>query len=223
MEFADFIAASRITGVWDESDFSSDAMDDGTYYEPFAFKAYEELTGDKTVQVGFIQPDDKPHFGMSPDRLIYSGDIVYGGCESKCPQPKKHATYIRQNKLPSEHRYQVLSLFLCSETIKYVDFISYCPDIPDYPLFVKRTMRSEVAEEIADCNGALVKFFNQVDLMESLLREGVGFKPSFTPPPPPRYGDVIFDDDESTETPETSEFIDSQTEFILFYSTQEYL
>lgn len=178
MEYADVIVQERITGKRKDNGFKSFSMDNGTILEPFNIAAYEECMGVKTTQVGFIQSSYFPDFGMSPDRLIFDSDIAVGCVEAKCPEPQTHIRYIRHGKVPAEYDDQILSAFVIGDTIQYVDFVSFCPLIKTYPLFIKRVKRSEYEKKIASARGSLIQFFKQVDELEALILKGGGFIPS---------------------------------------------
>lgn len=88
--------------------------DRGTEMEPLARKAFEEDTGLKVEQVGFIIRDaTNPLYpdglaGCSPDGLIRGPDGEYiAGLELKAPSPKVHAGYVWDGKLPDVYKAQV--------------------------------------------------------------------------------------------------------------------
>lgn len=181
LEYSDIIASERVTGKRKERDFKSQSMDDGHVLEPYAREAYVEMFNGQNVtvdQVGFIQSDQFPDFGMSPDGLIYYNGNLVGVLEIKCPEPQTHIGYIRENTIPTEYRDQIYSAFVIGDEIQYVDFISYCPFVKQYPVFFKRVHRKECEIEIAQYRGALIVFFEDVDRIEQVVQKGNGFIPS---------------------------------------------
>lgn len=170
-EYAYVVASEIITGKRKEGSFKSFAMDNGTALEPFARAATEECMGYSITEVGFIQPERFPRFGMSPDGLVPRGAV-----EIKCPEPQTHIRYLIENKLPAEYEDQILSAFVCGDEITFVDFVSFCPTVRTAPFFIKRIQRDE--KQIAIARGALVRFFEVVDQIVAAIDQGTGFVPS---------------------------------------------
>jgi putative phage-type endonuclease len=109
-----------------EPSFKSDAMQRGNDLEPDASEEYEALYEVQLDEVGFItNPEIFPEYvGVSPDRLTPDGGLV----EIKCPLMKTHITYLTDNKLPNEYKWQVQGQLLVTGA-KYCDFMSYYPNI----------------------------------------------------------------------------------------------
>jgi hypothetical protein len=141
----------------------------GKELEPLARDEYVRLTGNQIEVFGFVQPESMPFFGFSPDGFTLDGT---GAIEIKSPRPKKHCTYIRQDKFPSEHLAQGLSAFICSDQVQWVDFISYCPDITACPIWIKRMTRDEMQSEIDKYIAGLIKFESAA---QSLMNQITGF------------------------------------------------
>jgi len=105
--------------------------DRGNEMEDVARKYYEEQTGYKVTQTGFITRDDYV-IGFSPDGLILSngeplakdGSNIAHGLEIKSPRRKGHAETLITQQMPSEHRPQVHGSMACSGLTRW-DFVSY--------------------------------------------------------------------------------------------------
>lgn len=135
------------------------AMQRGEDLEPVARSEYEEYTGSKVSQVGFVQSSKYDFLGHSPDGLIVEGDEVVKGIEIKCPSTNTHVKYIIQNRLPSEYKGQVLNMFLVCPTIQEVDFISYDDRFTIKPLHIVNIRREDVEADLRDLEMQILKFW----------------------------------------------------------------
>ena len=61
------------------------ACDHGTKHEPDAIAKYEEATGRKVLEFGFIVHEEIPWLGASPDGITEDGILI----EAKCPVSRK--------------------------------------------------------------------------------------------------------------------------------------
>ena len=107
-------------------------MQRGTELEPFARMNYELETDSEVTEVGFCMHDILC-CGVSPDGLI--GDD--GGIEIKCPKPSTHVKYLRNGKLPSEYKAQVMGCLWITGR-EWWDFMSYHPQMPNLLIRVHR-------------------------------------------------------------------------------------
>jgi len=107
-------------------------MQRGTELEPFARMNFELETDLEVTQVGFCMHDIL-RCGVSPDGLI--GDD--GGIEIKCPKPSTHVKYLRNGKLPSEYKAQVMGCLWITGR-EWWDFMSYHPQMPNLLIRVYR-------------------------------------------------------------------------------------
>ncbi len=129
-------AAEIVTGVCEDSGFTTEAMQHGIETEDLAISAYESTTFTHVERVGFVEMDE--YIGCSPDGLIDN----YGMIEVKCPQPHTHLKYLL---LPltawSNYLWQVQgAIWVTGKT--WIDFVSYCPTFPpDKQLFIDRVYR----------------------------------------------------------------------------------
>jgi exodeoxyribonuclease (lambda-induced) len=169
LDYTDVIAAEQITGIRNASNFKSDAMKRGLEMEPIIRDKYAELSGFTIREVGFIQPEQFPYFGMSPDGLCYSNGGLVGVVEFKCPEPQTHIRYIRENVFPPEYKSQGVSALACSQEILFVDLVSYCPEILNKPIWRIRMTQTKNLSQIAHLNGGLTVFFRQVEKTIELI------------------------------------------------------
>ena len=107
-------------------------MQRGTELEPFARMNYELETDREVTEVGFCMHDIL-RCGVSPDGLIDDD----GGIEIKCPKPSTHVKYLRNGKLPSEYKAQVMGCLWITGR-EWWDFMSYHPQMPNLLIRVHR-------------------------------------------------------------------------------------
>lgn len=123
-------------GAEPQETYSNDTMDRGSMVEQEAREEYEEATGYKVTQVGFVERDED--VGCSPDGLVGDDGMI----EIKCPNSSTHIGYCRGNRLPTTYVPQVQGqLWVCER--KWCDFVSYDPRIKDKPYFRIRVKRDE--------------------------------------------------------------------------------
>lgn len=171
LELCDRIASELETGQSDDQfeTYESDDMIRGKELEPEARELYASMRGVVIDQVGFVQPDGIDYFGFSPDGFVQGKSGYVGAIEIKSPRAKKHMTYIRQGKIPAEHEGQIMAAFLCCETIQWVDFISYCPEIERCPIYIVRAERLMWQNVIDDYHAAMVKCGKQIEKQRAEL------------------------------------------------------
>ena len=80
----------------------------GIMMEPVALDAYKDETGADAREVGFVIHDQHDWLAISPDALVYENGVPIGGVEIKCPSTKKHVEYLRQGKVPTQYKSQVM-------------------------------------------------------------------------------------------------------------------
>tara|TARA_R110000868_G_scaffold99064_1_gene272791 strand:- start:2583 stop:3137 length:555 start_codon:yes stop_codon:yes gene_type:complete len=151
--------AEIMTGYRDEGDYVSDDMTRGLELESEARELYEERTGLQVNPIGFIQSEQYPLLGISPDGAVSPN----GSIEIKCPRSKTHIKYLREGGVPSEYNGQVLIEFIINPDLEWKDFVSYDPRIESKPMYIYRTTRSAVAVELASMEVALVSFFQRLE------------------------------------------------------------
>ncbi|MEK9723284.1 MAG: YqaJ viral recombinase family protein [Rhodospirillaceae bacterium] len=94
-----------------------------------------------------------------------------GLVEIKCPRPARHVGYLKAGNVPAEHRAQLVhQLWVAGPQVQWVDFVSFCPQLPEHlQLFIVRLERNE--DEIAAYAAKALAFLEEVDTeVEALLR-----------------------------------------------------
>jgi hypothetical protein len=151
-------------------EYVSRVMAIGTQREPEARRYYEFSREVSVEEVGFCKTDDD-RFGCSPDGLV--GE--HGGLELKSP---KHATQVKwllAGGVPAEHLAQCVG-FLFVTGRKWIDFLSYCPPLPELLVRVELDDR---------CNTMMVALDQFWDLYQT-ARESIAAQ---VQPPPTRETD----------------------------------
>lgn len=105
------------------------ATERGQAMEPEARKAYELLTGNRVQQAGFVR---RGRIGCSPDGMVNGEGVL----EIKCPLPHTHLAYLDAGQVPGKYLPQCHGALLVTG-LSWVDFFSYCPELP--PLLVRVT------------------------------------------------------------------------------------
>lgn len=114
--------------------FQSDWMLRGIEMEQSALLLYSFLKNVELQSVGLIFKDDYRLVSCSPDSLIKGQKK---GVEIKCPSPKIHEKYLKDNKLPTKHIPQVQGHMYITG-FKSWDFMSYHPDYEPLMITVLR-------------------------------------------------------------------------------------
>jgi YqaJ-like recombinase protein len=123
------LVAQMFGAPMDPGGYVSREMQEGLDREEEARRWYTMETGRDVVQVGFVTTDDG-RWGCSPDGLIGSDGML----EMKNPGHKAQVRYLLDGGLPPEYIGQChMSLVVTS--LKWLDFLSYCPGLP--PLLVR--------------------------------------------------------------------------------------
>lgn len=158
---ANKLIAERMTEV-QIPDVSSAAIERGKELEPFAIDAAAKLKSIDYDICGMLICDDIPELGFSPDAVNRAGDLINGGLETKCPSSEKHVSYIRENQVPRDYFWQVLTPFICDDNVEWWDFVSYDDRNYEKPIFYIRTLRKDHEELIQQARDALKKFLRYV-------------------------------------------------------------
>ena len=145
--------------------FSSAAMQRGTETEPLARRSYEDKTGRKVEEVGFIQNGRFSFVGFSPDGIISDPDKKYRrAVEIKCPETKTHVKYILNNSIPDEYDSQVLSYFYNMPDLQYLDFVSYDNRAVQKPIHIITVQRHMYEDQISRLNAELPRFWARLTI-----------------------------------------------------------
>lgn len=156
------LIAERMTETVN-NDLNSEAVARGRELEPVALKAVIAASGIDFETIGMIAPDDLDNYAISPDAVKKENNVIVGGLEIKCPDSKKHVQYFRDNQVPKEYFHQVLSPFLCDESVQWWDFASFDDRNYELPLFIIRTHRKDIEEDISKAKTKLIDYLKRVD------------------------------------------------------------
>lgn len=150
------LIAERLTGQPTER-FTNEAMRWGSDNEPKARMAYEFMTGNDVVEVGFIPHPSIDMTGASPDGLVGDDGMV----EIKAPNTSTHIDTLLSGTVPQKYVLQVSWQMACTGRT-WADFVSYDPRLPvSMQLFIKRVPRDDAL--IADMEKEVRAFLTEVD------------------------------------------------------------
>jgi len=127
------IAAEQITGKSADQPFNiSAAMEQGIERESEARSVFEVEHLVEVQEVGFIEKEDDPMFGVSPDGLVYQEPSEpYAGLELKCPLIHTHLGYLLESEaLFNTYKWQVFGALWVSGLDKWY-LCSYCPEFEE--------------------------------------------------------------------------------------------
>ena len=138
------LIAERLTGH-SKPFFTTPWMERGSELEPEAREAYAFISGNDTLEVGFIV-DPTFSYGCSPDALIGSE----GGLELKCPAPDTHVGYMRDNQAGVKKYWQQIQGCMWVTGRQWWDFFAYHPEMPHVLVRVERDEKyiAKLAEEV---------------------------------------------------------------------------
>jgi hypothetical protein len=164
----------------DEPSFPNWAMKRGTELEPLARQAYEQHTGFKVTEVGFIS-HDCDGFGVSPDGLIYnyrqmehSEWVETHGLELKCPVARTMLKWLDAGTLPDEHKLQVHASMAASGLSRW-DFFAWHPELVPLHLIVER---DEFTEQVL---AGLLKLSDDYSAAKAKLAKWIATPTAETP------------------------------------------
>jgi len=110
-------------------EYQSTDMIRGNELEPYAIRAYEDISGVPVSRVGLVIHDD-PRIGCSPDGLTSDA-----GVEIKCPRPKQHLFYMDRDAVIAAHGPQIQGQMWICERDRW-DFVSFCPWVREMPIII---------------------------------------------------------------------------------------
>lgn len=116
-------------------------MERGVITEAEAVAYYEMQAGRDTERVGFVATDDG-RTGCSPDRLVGPDGLL----ELKCPSAAVHVGYLLEADAP-KYRAQIQGQLWITGR-QWVDFLSYCPELP--PALVRYERDEKYIEALAE-------------------------------------------------------------------------
>lgn len=152
------IVAERFTGCVSEG-YTNGYMQRGNEDESAARDCYSFATGNQVDQIAFIKHPTIECAGCSPDGLVGDDGLV----EIKRKIPALHIAYLLKAEVPAEYKKQMTFQLACTGR-KWVDFCSYCPELPEnMQLFIVRFHRDDAA--IAEMEAAVIAFNQSVEKM----------------------------------------------------------
>lgn len=167
------LAYERLTSEPSSVFSGNDWTERGHELEGVARDLYELKTGLKVEQVSFIK---NKGFGYSPDGLIelalhasQQADAKYykyGAIEIKAKQPKDQIAILRSGEIPTDHIDQLHGGIACGE-LAWIDFVSYCPNLP---IFIKRVFVDDVREQLKNIEQLVDKYNKQIDEIVSMIK-----------------------------------------------------
>lgn len=166
------LAYERITGEPASVFAGNEWTERGHELEDVARDLYMQKTGLAVEQVSFIK---NKGFGYSPDGLIElamheseqsdAKYYKYGAVEIKAKQPKDQIAILRSGEIPKDHIDQLHGGISCGE-LAWIDFVSYCPNLP---IFIKRVFIDDVREHTENIELLVEKYNKQIDEIVELL------------------------------------------------------
>ena len=160
------LAYERITGesssVFDGNEWTKR----GQELEPVARQMYEQKTNTTVTMVSFVE---NKGFGYSPDGLIYGSQPMWpdGGIEIKVKQPAEQIHILRTGEIPKKHMDQLIGGLACAE-LDWIDFVSYCPNLP---LFICRVCAIEHKEQMEKIEKLVGKYNQQIEEIVNQISE----------------------------------------------------
>lgn len=163
------LAYERITGESSSVFQGNEWTERGHEFEGAARDLYSQKTGHAVYEVSFVK---NKGFGYSPDGLILYPKTApedqhrfYGAIEVKVKKPNIQIHILRTGEIPTEHMDQLIGGLSCAE-LDWIDFVSYCPNLP---LFVKRIYKTEVQEKIHNIESLVNKYNIQIEEVKDLI------------------------------------------------------
>ena len=160
------LAYERITGESSSVFEGNEWTKRGQELEPVARQMYEQKTGAAVSMVSFVE---NKGFGYSPDGLIYGSQPMWpeGGIEIKVKQPAEQIHILRTGEIPKKHMDQLIGGLTCAE-LDWIDFVSYCPNLP---LFICRVCAIEHKEQMEKIEKLVGKYNQQIEEIVNQISE----------------------------------------------------
>lgn len=135
----------------------------GIELEPEARAEYEKATGRKVTQVMYIE---NGRYGISPDGVVFKNvkkQSIDRLIEIKSPDTNNHIRYIIENRIPAEHRDQIIHAFVVVDDLDELDFVSYCPVFKFKPLHIITVRRADLIMDISTTRIQYETFISKLD------------------------------------------------------------
>lgn len=160
------LAYERITGESSSVFEGNEWTKRGQELELVARQMYEQKTGTAVNMVSFVE---NKGFGYSPDGLIYGSQPMWpeGGIEIKVKQPAEQIHILRTGEIPKKHMDQLIGGLTCAE-LDWIDFVSYCPNLP---LFICRVCAIEHKDQMEKIEKLVGKYNQQIEEIVNQISE----------------------------------------------------
>lgn len=133
------LVACRMEEFALEESGTGKAAQDGIDKEPEAFAAAIRYTKLKFKEYGWLESEEIPLLGYSPDGLTKN---YKDGLEIKSPTAKVHIKYLDLDQIPPEYTDQIAHAFTVNNKLERMHFMSFRPECL-VPLFVKTVTRKD--------------------------------------------------------------------------------
>ncbi len=154
------LAYERIAGESAKVFAGNEWTERGHEIEELARRLYSLKTGNTVEQVSFIQ---NLGFGYSPDGIIGTT----GAIEIKAKQPAEQIKILRSGEIPKDHHDQLDGALLCGE-LEWIDFVSYCPNLP---IFIKRVHTTERRKQLENLKSLVEQYNAQIEEIVNQLMD----------------------------------------------------
>lgn len=155
------LIAEKIAGE-PKQHYMNPCMERGLELEPRAISNYELDTGYDVTRVGCIEL-----FGLycSPDGLVGDDGII----EIKCPDSHNFIKWALDEKIPTEHRHQVVfNLWISGRD--WLDFIVFDPRLKGFEMQVKRVYKKDLETEIKEMSEKVLGFKKDLEKCENSFK-----------------------------------------------------
>lgn len=157
----------------DAPDSRSYVMKQGCEFEDIAVKEYEKMSWNKVEEVGFIKLNN--NVWLSPDWLVMKEKIIIWAFEWKVPiwsNSKNFFQYIAEWWVPKEYFWQVVHYFIVIDTLEWLDFGIYNPNLILWDdlskMWIYRVKREDILDEIEAAKESIAEF---ILVKETLIKK----------------------------------------------------
>jgi putative phage-type endonuclease len=158
------LATERLTGLPMKT-YQSKTMLEAHDWEPIARAAYAFKSDNHVHQVPFVDHNDIPNCGCSPDGLVNGDGLV----EIKCPELTAHYDTLLREVIPAEYLKQMQFQMACCKR-KWCDYVSFNADLPEnMRVAIIRCPRD--VDMISEMEAEVRKFQAELAEKVGLLRE----------------------------------------------------
>lgn len=161
------LVACRMEEFKLEESGTGKAAQDGIDKEPEAFKAACRYAKKKFLEVGWIESEEYPLLGYSPDGITKN---LKDGLEIKSPTAKVHVKYQDLDEVPPEYTDQIAHAFTVNDKLERMHFMSFRPE-SKVPLFMKVVNRKSELNFGTEARPKMDTIDSMVKLKKELTKE----------------------------------------------------